>query len=123
MGWKIFFWIYLLFALFSFLNPPENPTLIEILGYPGALLELVALYSFAFKKHYLTRQQWWQLMWVYIGFNVLIFLGEFTPLGDLIPWIKSTAISSLIGAAKIVALIMTVCLLIPILYVFNRLSR
>lgn len=122
MGWKIFFWIYFILTLLSFLTPPESPSLMEIAGYPIALLEVVALYTYAYKKNILPAKRWVLLFWVYICFTGLMVLGEFTPLGTLFPLIKANVFSSLVGAAKITAIVVTIGLFIPIFYVLLRLA-
>ena len=91
MGWKIFFWVYVLFALLSIMDAPTSPKLIDMPGLPMVVLELLALYSYAYKRQILSAKYWTGLLWLYVLFFILFALGAF----GLVPALQSVQFETL----------------------------
>lgn len=122
MGWKIFFWIYSLLSILSILDPLPNPTLIDLVGYPLTLVELAALFSYAYKRELWDKQFWKILTYLYLGFFIVFGLGELTPLGAMVPALRSSQFRGMPAEQRVAALLVTLVIFIPIAYAMYKVT-
>ena len=122
MSWKVFFWIYLLFAALSFLDLPSSPKLIDLIGYPIGIVELLGLFSFSFKKKILSAQHWKILFWVYIIFFVSFLLGALSFSTNIFQILQSSRLEVLGYTERVLTIVVTVILFTPFIYVLNKLA-
>src|SRR3989338_5520123 len=68
LWWKIYFWVYLIFGVFSlpvYLN--YSPLgLFEIIGLLSGIVLLLAIYAYVFKKKVLETSHWRIILWIVV---------------------------------------------------------
>lgn len=119
MGWKVFFWVYLVLAILSLLDFSSSPGFIDMLGYPMSVVELLALFSYSYKKKLLNVRQWKILLWAYGAFFGMFFLGQIAP--NVFTIFVSARLESVAGMQKTLAIALTYSLFVLFIYILKSL--